>query len=95
MMVGMTAIDAWKVSILQENNNLTIKEYSDILAADMIDAAKNGGDHSIDVIAEMRGSTVPHLLCHQWRPQQVIPIQNLFSKTGSKLDTYDVAVFIS
>ena len=55
-MVGMIYIDAWKVSRLQENNDLKIKDYSAILAADMIDAAKNGGDSCVDVVIEAYGS---------------------------------------
>jgi len=58
-MVGMTAIDAWKISRLQEQNNLTIKEYSDILAADMIDAAKKlkEKENSIATIVDVDADT--------------------------------------
>ena len=54
--VGIPAIDVWKVSRLQENNDLTIKEYSDTLAADIIDAVKNGGGDSIAVVVEVHVS---------------------------------------
>ena len=51
-MVGMAAIDAWNISRLQEQNNLTLMEYSDILVADMIDATNNEGGEYIAVVVE-------------------------------------------
>jgi len=39
-MVRMNAVDAQKISRIKENTNMTVKEYVDILAADMIKAAK-------------------------------------------------------
>ena len=56
-MVGMTAIDAWKISRLQEQNSLTIKEYSDILAADMIDAATSLQKKTIATIVDVDADT--------------------------------------
>ena len=57
-MVGMIAIDTWKISRLQEQNNLTIKEQSDILAADtMIDATKKLQDNAIATIVDVDTDT--------------------------------------
>jgi len=39
-MVGITAVNAWKASRLKECSNMTVKEYAEILAADMIKAGK-------------------------------------------------------
>ena len=56
-MVGMTAIDAWKISRLEEQNNLTIKEYSDILAVNMIDTAKKLQENDIATTIDIDADT--------------------------------------
>ena len=56
-MVGMIAIDAWKISRLQEQNNLKIKEYSDILAADMIDTTKRLQENTIATNIDVAADT--------------------------------------
>ena len=55
--VGMKAIDAWKISSLKEQNNLTIKEYSDIIAVDIIDTAMNLQENDIARIVDVNADT--------------------------------------
>ena len=56
-MVGMTVVDAWKISRLQKQNNLTVTEYSNILTADMIDAGKKLQENDIATIVDVDTNT--------------------------------------
>ena len=79
----MTNADAWKISRIQENTiNFTIKEYSDMLAADMSDATAKGQGNHISTIIDVDNGADTYVYQSFCLLALVNYIKNLSTHTG-------------